>query len=92
MASTRENVRGVNEAIGELEKAIVPVAHQVFSIIQKSVAEIGSAVQLMDSNVDRIASAAVRLGVANSELTASTAPATNKVKARAKTAKKRQRV
>ena len=86
-SSTRENVKRVNKAIEELEQAIVPVAHQVFGVVHKSVAEIGSVVQLMDSNVDRIAAAAVRLGVAHSELTASTAP-TEPAKSRSKTTKK----
>lgn len=72
MATTRENLKKVDEAIAELRQATVPVAHQVFNVVQKSVAEIGSVVQLMDANVDRVAKAAVDLGHAQAELTAST--------------------
>ncbi len=72
MATTRDNLKKVDAAIEELHQATVPVAHQVFNVVQKSVAEIGSVVQLMDANVDRIGKAAVDLGHAQAELTAST--------------------
>lgn len=76
MPTTNENVRKVDEAIAELQQATVPVAHQVFDVVHKSVAQIGSAVQLMDSNVDRISSAAANYAHAQAELTASTVDST----------------
>lgn len=67
MATTRENLKKVDEAIENLQKTIVPVAHEAFK-------GIGSVVQMVDSNVDRIAKAAVTFGRAQADLTASTAP------------------
>jgi hypothetical protein len=90
MASTKENLKRVDEAIEDLNRAVVPTAHDVFSMVKKSVDQIGSAVKLMDEKVDRISRAAVNLAAAQADLTASAVDSTQPRPSATKETRKRR--
>jgi hypothetical protein len=72
--SASESVARVSEAIAEVEKVTVPVVHQMIGVAQKNVEQMTATsrevLQIVDSNVDRIAGAAVRLASSSAELAA----------------------
>jgi len=64
----------VGEAVAELEKATVPVLHEIIGVAQKNADQMSATgkevLQILDNSLERISGAAVRLASSSAELAA----------------------